>query len=197
MKKIIPIILVLLFLPAVCWGAITEGTNAGFVTVAPTTDPEGTAELDINNLSRSAKFTAPAGAITITEIGWYCTWDPPFNGNWEAGVYSDDGNGATSLPVNLLYVSRTNATGTTHGWLRSTVNFSITAGTIYWLAIQLDTLSTTMPIDGATGGSRRSYMNAPQLTLANPWVSNGVSDNILAIYAVYTTGGVSRRMWIF
>jgi hypothetical protein len=164
--------------------ALVEGTNCGFVTVAPTADP-GATDLRADNTSRTGKFTAPAGASKITEIGWYCD-NATDEGNFELGVYSDDGNGATSLPVTLAAgVSRTNAKGTDAGWKKATVDIAITAGTIYWLAVQLDATSSATNTNYTTSGGRRSYMSV-QNFLASTWSSEGASDHIMAIYAVYT-----------
>ena len=52
--------------------ALVKGTNCGFVTVAPTTDPTGGGATTIDQTSQALKDTSPVGATVITEIGWWC-----------------------------------------------------------------------------------------------------------------------------
>ncbi len=168
--------------------ALVDGTNCGFVTVAPTTDPGGTALTNSDNEARAGKFTAPADATSVTEIGWWCN-NATEEANFEVGVYTDDGGGATSVAVTLLSgVSRTNAKGTEAGWKVATgLSIPITGSTIYWLAFQLDNTATTTETDGATGGGRRGRDGAGTATLADTWTEAGSADNLVAIYAVYAT----------
>jgi hypothetical protein len=50
--------------------ALTLGTNCGFVLAAPTADPGGDASV-IDNAAWAMKVVAPAGAVKVTEIGWW------------------------------------------------------------------------------------------------------------------------------
>jgi hypothetical protein len=171
--------------------ALVEGTNCGFVTVAPTEDPGETNNM-IDTQSKAGKFTAPTSG-TIIEIGWWCD-NATQESNFEVGVYDDDGAGATSFPVNLdtVTVNRTNAKGTTAGWKKATVSIPITNGTIYWITAQVDDTSTdTQTNVSASGGRRSSNGTTGAATLATTWASSAVANNILAIYAVYTTGGAA------
>ena len=172
--------------------AIVEGTNAGFVTTAPTADPTGTALTSSDALARACKFTAPSGATTITEMGWWCN-NATEEANFELGIYNDNGGGATSAPSTLRTgTSRTNAKGTGSGWkVASGLSIAVTAGTAYWLAFQLDNTATTTETDGATGGARRSFDASDGTTLLSTWVDSGSGDNILAIYALYTPTSTS------
>lgn len=169
------------------WAALVEGTNVGFVTVAPTTDPAATALTNSDNEARAGKFTAPADAVKVREIGWWCN-NATEAANFEVGLYTDNGAGATSVAVTLLSgVSRTNAKGTTAGWKSSSVDIDITPGTIYWIAFQLDNTATTTETDGQTGGGRRGRDGAGTATLATTWTEAGAADSLVAVYAVYTT----------
>jgi hypothetical protein len=162
--------------------ALVKGTNCGFVTVAPTVDPAGTASQVIDTVSRAFRDTAPAGAIKITEIGWYCVGASEET-NFEVGLYSDDSG--SGVPLNRLFVDTTNAKGTGLGWKTVTVDWEITSGTVYWLGVQVDNTANPTVIDRtASGGDAQSFM-LTQTSLANPWLSGGVQAYLYAIYAVY------------
>lgn len=174
--------------------ALVDGTNCGFVTTAPTADPAATAFGNVDNQARAGKFTAPATG-TVTEIGWWVD-NATEEANYECGLYTDDGGGATSVAVDLIDASRTNAKGTSGGlWKSCTVSIAITSGTIYWIAIQLDDTATQTNTNGATGGGRRGRDGA-QTTLQATWGEDGAADNLVAFYAVYTEAGAARRIWL-
>ena len=160
--------------------ALVRGTNCGFVTVAPTVDPA-----DINTgqdqAARAFKDVAPAGATTITEIGWWCDTAGTADVNFEVGLYSHD---AGDVPLNRLFVSATNAKGTTAGWKTVTVNWTITPGTTYWIAIQLDNTTPNTAIDYTSAAGTGLSIDTAQTTLIDPWVSDGMSGGLLAIYAL-------------
>ena len=50
--------------------ALTLGTNCGFVTVAPTANPNGNQTQTVDNLAWAHAHTAPATG-TVTEVGWW------------------------------------------------------------------------------------------------------------------------------
>lgn len=167
--------------------ALSEGTNCGFVTDAPTSDP-GETNLGADNVERAAKFTAPAGATAITEIGWWCD-NSTEAANFQVGIYDHDAT--NNKPNNLLASSGDVAKGTTSGWKKATVNQAITAGTVYWLAFQLDDTATGTSgnYSALTGGRRTGKVGATSLT--NPWgdwESGYSADNsTIAVYAKYIT----------
>ena len=140
--------------------ALVLGTNCGFVTTAPTADPWGSDTYLADKYARALRDVAPSGAIKITEIGWWCD-STTEESNFEVGVYSD--NSETQQPLNLLAgASQTNAKGTTSGWKKATVNITITEGTTYWIAFQLDDTTNTTVDNEQTGtaGRRAYYPNA-------------------------------------
>ncbi|MCK9370617.1 hypothetical protein M0R04_11965 [Candidatus Dojkabacteria bacterium] len=188
------LILLFLFIPSLCFGALVEGINCGFVTTAPTADPADGTLTGIQAQCRSGKFTAPAGATSITEIGWWCD-NATEEANFELGIYSDNGGGATSLPATLQSgVSRTNAKGTDAGWKKATVSIPVTAGTIYWLTFQLDNTATPTHTNFHTGEGRRDKDTTDTATLPDTWISGGAANDLIALYAVYTTGESTRRI---
>lgn len=165
--------------------ALVLGTNCGFVTEAPTSDP-GEATDTADDRAYSLKHTAPPGAIKVIEIGWYCD-NATQAANTQVGIYSH--NVGDDEPEALLGTSGDFAKGTTAGWkVKTGLNIEITAGTIYWIALQLDNTATTtyVPYLSWLPPARIARKNA-QTSLPSPW---GASDwtrtnGVIAIYAVY------------
>ena len=114
--------------------AVVAGTNAGLVTVSPTADPAGN-DITSDAYSRAVKITT-VGAVTVTEVGWYCA-NATQAANFEVGIYThDSGN---DIPGDIVHVSRTHAKGTTAGWKKVTgLSWALDATTTYWIAVQLD-----------------------------------------------------------
>ena len=165
--------------------ALVLGTNCGFVTVAPEADPDGTATTS-DAYARAIKHVAPEGATSITEIGW---WNDTtsITTNFEVGLYSHDAG--NDKPLNRLYIDETHDKGDTAGWKTVAVDWEITEGTIYWIAIQIDQHTGDTKIDYTNAGapSRASAVSAA--SLANPWTGGGFENAgyNLSIYAVYDT----------
>ncbi len=165
--------------------ALVLGTNCGFVTVAPTSNPSGV-NLTIDNNAFTTKDTSPATAAKITEIGWWCDSSTP-EVNFEVGLYAADGVVVPGEAGTRLHVDTTNAKGTTSGWKRVTgLNWAISASTAYWLAVQLDNTNTTNTNFGPSGGGGRDKIS-PATSLPNPFGGGGLDDNdgIITIYVVW------------
>ena len=163
--------------------ALVLGTNSGFVSVAPTGDPGGT-NTGFDNTSRAVKDTAPGGATKVTQVGWWCV-NATEESNFEVGLYSHDVG--EDAPLNRLYVDNTNAKGTDGGWKTVAVDWDITAGTIYWIGVQLDNTPTTTQSIYALAAGRQSFKNF-QTALTNPWGVSSEDTSIYPFYAVYTAG---------
>jgi hypothetical protein len=165
--------------------AVVKGTNCGFVTVAPVEDPHGTGGV-IDNAARSIKDVAPAGAIKITEIGWWCN-NPGEESSFEVGLYSH--NAGSDEPQTRLYVDNTNAQGLTTGWKTVAVDWEITAGTTYWIAVQVDNTSVNTTVDYTNSNDERQATESPASTLSATWTLGAILDDPVAIYAVYEGAG--------
>jgi len=175
--------------------ALVLGTNCGFVTVAPTDDPEGSDTRYVSGNARALKIIAPTGATKITEIGWWHNSNP-YNANFEVGLYSH--NSEDDEPEERLWVDNTNAKGTTEEWKRVTgLDIPITAGTTYWLALQVDTATTSSSTDyKADVGERYAYLSS-QSSLPNPWgTSTSFVAGLLAFYAVVEIAPVGTNIKI-
>ena len=161
--------------------AIVLGTSSGFCTSAPSSDPGGSGFLQ-SSRNLCQKDTSPAGAVKITEIGWWCD-NATTDANYEVGIYSDN----SGNPQTLLQVSRTHSKGTDAGWKVATgLNLTISPETIYWIAVQCDSTSANSNNASSDIGSGTflGYWNS-QTTLATTW-AGGVDTfgNIIAIYAL-------------
>jgi len=160
--------------------ALVVGTNVGFVTVAPTSDPTGGLSVTIDNSARTLKDTSPATTSIINEVGFY-TGDTTEEANFEVGLYSDSGGDATTL----LFSDKTNAKGTSSGWIKVTgLNWSISANTTYHIAIQLDNTSTATTIDAESTGTGLIDAAAGATTLPDPTWTASPNNGLYAIYAV-------------
>lgn len=160
--------------------ALVLGTNAGFVTVAPTTDPNGTNSLNIDGASFVTKHTSPANSAKITEIGWYRNSNTN-TANFEIALYADSAGVAGSR----LFVDATNSSAVT-GWITVAVDWAISANTAYWLGVQMDAHGGSSGIDiEASGGSGYDSISGAT-TLNDPYGGGAVqdADGIVAIYAL-------------
>lgn len=161
--------------------ALVLGDNVGFVTTAPTADPAGTnATIDGNSVV--TKDTSPAGAVKITEIGWY-RGAGTNTANFEVALYADSAGVAGSR----LFVDNTNSSSA-GGWIRVAVDWPISPSTAYWLAVQMDAHTGTSSIDSASSGGSGSDLKG-ETTLNDPYGGGAVSDadGMYAIYALVVT----------
>src|SRR6187431_3037170 len=125
--------------------AVVLGVSSGFVITAPTADPTGGVNTTIDGSSVVTKHTAPAGeTITITEIGWY-RGTGTNTANFEIALYSESAGVADVR----LQVDATNSSSV-QGWVITAVSWTITAGTAYWLAVQMDAHTGSSSIDSST-----------------------------------------------
>lgn len=165
--------------------AVTIGTNAGFVTVAPTADPAGN-NGSMDNGARVTKDTSPATAAKVTEIGWWCD-NATEAANFEVGIYAADGAVVPGEAGTLLHVSRTNAKGTTSGWKRVTgLDWAISPNTVYWIGVQLDNTATLTNNNNAlTGGQGHDNLSGAT-TLPDPFGGGAFPADVTgAYYAVW------------
>jgi len=162
--------------------AVVLGTNAGFVTEAPTEDPGGLSEANINEIAYAVKDVAPVGAVKIIEIGWYCSLSAGV-ADTTVGIYTH--NISDDEPEELLG-SATLSTGGAEGWKVATgLDIPITPGNTYWIAAQCDDATPENTVDFSMATARIAYKSG-QTDLTNPW---GTTDSfytniIVAIYAV-------------
>ena len=161
--------------------AVTTGINSGFVTVAPTDDPTATV-VAADKLTRAVKDTCPANVDIITEVGF---WVDNFvsDVSFEVGLYSH--NAGTNKPDALLYSETGNTIGGTAGWKKYTnLNWEVTSGTIYWIAIQLDDTASNTNTNYTGSGGRLAVDFGGATALPNPFLSDVELDYAAAHYAV-------------
>ena len=164
---------------------LVKGTNCGFVTTAPTVDPNESAFTQ-DNTARAFKDIAPIGAVIITEIGIWID-NATEAADIEVGIYSHDAG--DDEPDNLLG-STTFAKGLTSGWKKATgLNIPVVAGITYWIGAQLDDTATDTDTDRKLGiiEADRYAEKLVQASLPNPWgdSSRNYDNRYIAIYAVW------------
>lgn len=159
--------------------SVVLGTTAGFVRLAPSTDPVGLS-LGQDTAARALKHISPVASARITEIGWYCSGATP-EVNFEVGLYVHDVG--SDIPGELLYSNTVNAKGTDEGWKTVVVDWVISELTTYWIAVYLDNTTPNTSIDYASSGGRVSIDVFPG-ALLDPWVNEGITSYILALYAL-------------
>ena len=164
--------------------ALVLGTNCGFVTEAPTDDPEGATTVTCDYKATALKVTSPAGATKVTEIGWY-SGTATQAANTQVGIY--DHNSGDNNPENLLGSSGDFAKGTGAGWKVATgLDITIDPETIYWIAFQLDNTATASKLDISSTAGEKLDSKTSQTALTNPWgISGEPLEYLGAIYAVY------------
>ncbi len=165
---------------------VVLGTNAGFVTTAPTSDPTGT-ESGIDTFAMAMKLIAPSNAVKITEMGWYCQ-NATQASNYDIGIYSH--NETDNEPEARLAVA-TAAKGTTAGWKTAAIDVDLIPGNTYWLAIQVDDTATQTKMDFTSDAAvRKAILYPTQTTLPSPWgTSNEFASTlqIISVYVLYVT----------
>ena len=163
--------------------ALVIGTNCGFVTAAPTTDPLGQGNSNLSGYSLGIKCTSPATATKVTEIGfWVDGMAEGDNTNGEVAIYSHDSE--NNKPDEIIGVVRTNDIDST-GWQNISTDITISGSTTYWICVQVDTAEHNMT--GNYQGIAGEYevdSSWPQTTLVTPWNDDG--DTYLGYtYGVY------------
>ncbi len=132
------------------------------------------------------KATSQSNATKVIEVGWWCD-NATEAANFEVGLYSADGAVVPGEAGTRLFVSATNAKGTTSGWKVVTgLNWTISASTIYWIGLQVDNTATATSLDNSLTGGTGYDRRLSQTTLNNPYGGGGisVSGGILALYAL-------------
>ena len=170
--------------------AVVLGTNAGFVSEAPVADPSGS-NFVADFSCTAVRHTAPGGMTKITEVGWWCD-NATEAANFEVGLYTNDV--ANSLPETLLFSDKVNAKGTGTGWKTVAVDWDITPGTIYWIAVQLDDTATSTNFNYTAGGY---YTNdSSEATLFDPtWPNTSPGGEFtFAIYALVEAGATYSEL---
>lgn len=185
MKKILIVCGVLLVVVAAVLADVELGTNSGFVATAPVADPaDSTATIDVDGDSRAIKHTSPAGATSITEIGWWCD-TATAEVNFEIALYDHDGG--NDRPGNRIHHDDTNAKGTGSGWKDVAVDWAIDGSTIYWIAVGVEAQDPALDW-GFTSAAGRNSRFQNNSALGDPWGGSAESTALFAFYAEYASG---------
>lgn len=174
--------------------SLVLGTNCGFVTSAPTADPNATQGGDVGNHCLAIRdSTLPSGDWIITEIGWWQSRDDNSDAAYNCAIYTD--TGSPTKPYTLIATQNSgNSTGASSpGWKKYTgLSISITGGVAYWIAAGVQTAANQCRVE-YTYQTGRGYRAGDELlvsgpTIVDPWNSSGewvADDYLFGIYAVY------------
>lgn len=175
--------------------ALSLGTNAGFVSVAPTTDPSGDGVVTATSRGNVTKDTSPSNAGKIIEVGWWCD-NATTAADFEVGLYAADGGTVPGEAGTRLFVSTGHAKGTTSGWKTVTVDWTISGNTPYWLGVALGSTSPNTDIDRQSSGGAGYDNRTSTSTLPDPFGGGALSDadGIAAIYAVWQAASSPKRL---
>ena len=159
---------------------VVLGTNAGFVTTAPTADPHSSAAGLTGTLA--IQFTTPSGCTEITEMGTYSAGGPPTT-SAEFAIYEDD----TGAPGDMLGTAESFSYTSGAGWKKVTgLSITVSASTTYWLALQTD---GQINYDYASTGATYAGINSTS-TLADPFgTPDSIFTRMVAIYGLYVSSG--------
>ena len=174
---------------------VTLGVSAGFVTEAPVADPTGAVFGALNNACLVMKDTSPVTEGKITEIGFWID-NATVEANFEVGLYAADGATIPGEAGTLLNVERTNAKGTDAGWKRVTVDWTISAETIYWLGMQIDGTGNANTNRELSGGPGIDFL--VDTSLPDPFGGGTLFDSngIIALYAVWEVAAAGTNAQI-
>lgn len=176
------------YLDSIIEKAIVLGNNSGFILISPVIDPLGTTSSTSGTQTAYVlNHTAPAGATTITEIGWWRSAGTSAY-NCQVGLYDD--NGASGSAGTLLNNQSGSISAGNGVWKNVSVNFPVTAGNSYWIAILVDTTSTEGVDITSSGGFGIDKDGVGAGKLENPWNGGAIgdADGLYAIYAKYISG---------
>jgi hypothetical protein len=168
--------------------ALVVGTNCGFVSVAPSADPNGTSDL-VSGFQLTFKCTSPAGSSNIvTEIGWYQAGSNQVSA-YNVAIHAHNAVNDRPGAVLATQSSGQSTTVITPGWYKYTgLNIAIEPGTIYWLTVGLPDATSNFIDLGVVAGERTGYKNdsgAPNY-IESPWSTiTATSNQAYAIYAKY------------
>jgi len=168
--------------------ALTKGTNCGFVSSAPSTDPNATLAPN-SGYTVALKDTSPAGTNNVTALGWYqSASNNNSDDDYDLAVYSHD---ATNNRPNTIVGSKATGQATTadtEGWYTYTgLSISIDASTTYWLAIGVESTGAYTGYDRQdSAGDKYDYKDTGDSMCPATWgTSNGTSERLLGVYALY------------
>jgi uncharacterized repeat protein (TIGR02543 family) len=162
---------------------IVIGINAGFVASRPAANLSANV-IDSDSFAQTGKFTAPAGAVLLSEVGFYVD-NTPGSGNFRVGVYAD----SSGSPGTLLASGA--ATAVAQGWNHAAVSCSLTPGTVYHLAVQLDSgpVMNTAYTDSTTADNA---FKSGQVSLPDPFGTPSFTlSRTPAIYGLYSSNSTA------
>lgn len=174
---------------------VTLGTSAGFCLASPSADPDGTNDNTLDGNKISMRFQAPADAVKITEIGWWCEADPE-SADYDVGLYDHD---AVNDTPGLILVKADDITIDGPGWKKLTgLNIEVTGNTYYWVATSIPNTTEVTQGNYELEESNR-YVAGLVGDLPADWDGENVDSNnvtLFSFYMVYETAAVGTNMQV-
>ncbi len=170
--------------------AIVRGTNAGFVTAAPSSDPGGIAQ-NFDNDALAFRDDLPAGSWKVTEIGWYQSRASGASAiSYECAIYSDDASGGAGNEVpNAIIDSKATGSstdGSEQWWNYTGLDItSVSGGSWYWVAFGIGDVAANNNFDMSGSGAHRYSRDDDHGTLQDPWGETSSDTRMIATYAKY------------
>jgi len=188
MKKIL-ILIIATTLVGIIYGALTVGTY-GFVTTAPTTTSTGVNDYNVlyDNEIQANKYTTPASAINVSEIGYFRVAYYPAGTYYYGAIYEDSGG----VPGNLVgYSDLTQTTASANCWERASCDIDLDASTDYWIAIYVDSGENKADLFG--GGAVSKYRTGVA-SLPDPFGTASSGTQQFCFYALYTERSTNMQI---
>jgi hypothetical protein len=180
--------------------ALVKGTNCGFVSSAPSVDPNGTSD-PIAGYQTAFKDVAPAGNNNVTELGWYESATTFTGAAYSMGIYSHDatGDGRPNALIATQSTGNSTTTDTSQWYKYSGLSIPVTGGTTYWIALAFPSTGANSRTDYTnSAGDQQNYDNGTGVApnyLQTPWDGAAAQHShvLYTFYALYeaAAGGLS------
>ncbi|MBX4187217.1 MAG: right-handed parallel beta-helix repeat-containing protein, partial [Candidatus Doudnabacteria bacterium] len=160
---------------------IYQTFDAKAATVGLTT--QGSAAASAPNTLAASQFTMPNENGTVTSMSvYFSTAAAAPNNQYQVAIYSNNGG----TPGNLVAASATGTIGA-NSWNTLSVSASLTANTVYWLALNSNGTSAA---NYNAAGAGASYYHAQAFgTMPASFGAGTPSTTQISIYATYTPAG--------
>lgn len=164
--------------------AIEIGVNAGFVTTAPTSDPEGASSFFLSDDAFLVEDICPSNAVKINEIGIYLSVGDSNSPNWEVAIYDQ----SSLEPENIIGTKSTATLSSGAGWKKMTglnIDVSSFQNQTLYIGFQMDASIGSPTMDRSGTGQGTTFLNFNITNLPDPWITSGTTSRVFATYAVY------------
>ena len=165
--------------------ALVFGTNCGFVSVRPTSDPATVDSSACDGYHLALKHTSPSGSYILTEIGVYLS-GVYTGGTYKVSLYSDNAGVPGTEQAGFPLATQSTTTDAGQWYIYSGLSFALVSNTVYWMSTgHVDVAGGPRIDQDRAAGSNvcyALYANKPSINL------NYTSMSIYALYQAVSTG---------